>query len=201
MAGIGIDPAFRRGRPRRLVEELGCDLFIGRRIGRTKARLQGRITVHGRSLNVRRHGSSTFVRELASIQPCSLRHHVLYLPMSAAHAGRAVGAGAVDTQGVRQLMGFLAPFVRFFTALTAARHHGRMRSARLLAAALAAVMASPAVAQTGIKFTLDGPIEGPEALFLVPHDRGYFKTEGLEVVVDDAVSPLDPILRVASGGY
>jgi NitT/TauT family transport system substrate-binding protein len=98
-------------------------------------------------------------------------------------------------------MGLLAPFVRFFTALTAARHHGRMRSACLLAAVLAAVVASPAVAQTGIKFTLDGPIEGPEALFLVPHDRGYFKTEGLEVVIDDAVSPLDPILRVASGGY
>jgi NitT/TauT family transport system substrate-binding protein len=121
--------------------------------------------------------------------------------MSAAVAGRAARAGAVDTQGVRQLMGFLAPFVRFFTALTAARRDGRVRSARLLAAALAAVMASPAVAQTGIKFTLDGPTEGPEALFLVPHDRGYFKTEGLEVVVDDAVSPLDPILRIASGGY
>jgi NitT/TauT family transport system substrate-binding protein len=144
---------------------------------------------------------STFVRELASIQPCSLRHHVLYLPMSAAVAGRAAGAGAVDTQGVRQLMGFLAPFMRFFTALSATRRDGRVRSARLLAAALAVVMASPAFAQTGIKFTLDGPTEGPEALFLVPHDRGYFKTEGLEVVVDDALSPLDPILRVASGGY
>jgi NitT/TauT family transport system substrate-binding protein len=73
--------------------------------------------------------------------------------------------------------------------------------ANLFAAALAALVASPAAAQTGIKFTLGGPIEGPEALFLVPHDRGYFKATGLDVVVDDAVSPLDPLNRVASGGY
>jgi len=97
-------------------------------------------------------------------------------------------------------MGFLAAFLHFWTPLTAAAD-GRVRSGRLLAAALAVVIASPAAAQTGIKFSLDGPIEGPEALFLVPHDRGYFKSEGLEVVVDDAVTPLDPILRVASGGY
>ena len=97
-------------------------------------------------------------------------------------------------------MGFLAAFLHFWTPLTAAGD-GRVRSGRLLAAALVAVIASPAAAQTGIKFSLDGPIEGPEALFLVPHDRGYFKSEGLEVVVDDAVTPLDPILRVASGGY
>jgi NitT/TauT family transport system substrate-binding protein len=77
----------------------------------------------------------------------------------------------------------------------------RSRPAYLLAAALAALIASPAAAQTGIKFTLDGPIEGPEALFLLPQDKGYFKDEGLDVVIDDAVSPLDPILRVASGGY
>jgi NitT/TauT family transport system substrate-binding protein len=77
----------------------------------------------------------------------------------------------------------------------------RSRPAYLLAAALVALIASPAAAQTGIKFTLDGPIEGPEALFLLPQDKGYFKGEGLDVVIDDAVSPLDPILRVASGGY
>jgi NitT/TauT family transport system substrate-binding protein len=73
--------------------------------------------------------------------------------------------------------------------------------AGLLAATLAIVVAAPAAAQTAIKFTLDGPIEGPEALFLLPQDKGYFKADGLDVVVDDAVSPLDPILRVASGSY
>src|ERR1700730_11493186 len=85
------------------------------------------------------------------------------LQMSAAIAS-AAGAGAVDMYGVRQLM-------------------------RVLAAALAAVIAAPAGAQTGIKFTLDGPVEGPEALFLLPRDKGYFKSEGLDVVIDEASSP------------
>jgi NitT/TauT family transport system substrate-binding protein len=138
-----------------------------------------------------------------------LQHHVLYLPMSAAIAS-AAGARAAGMQGVRQRMSFLAP-LRYFRiracvpAPAAARALSAMRNppraAILLAAALAAAIASPAAAQTAIKFTLDGPIEGPEALFLLPQDRGYFKTEGLDVVIDDAVSPLDPILRVASGGY
>jgi NitT/TauT family transport system substrate-binding protein len=92
-------------------------------------------------------------------------------------------------------MGFPAPLMHFWVK------RNLPGAAYLLAAALAALIASPAAAQTGIKFTLDGPIEGPEAMFLVPQDRGYFKTEGLDVVIDDAVSPLDPILRVASGGY
>jgi NitT/TauT family transport system substrate-binding protein len=86
-------------------------------------------------------------------------------------------------------------------ALAACATRNLPRPAHLLATALAALVALPAAAQTGIKFTLDGPIEGPEALFLLPQDKGYFKTEGLDVVVDDAVSPLDPINRVASGGY
>ena len=98
-------------------------------------------------------------------------------------------------------MGLLAPLVRLFTAVAAAGTHVRLRTAATLAATLAILIAWPALAQTRIKFTLDGPIEGPEALFLVPHDRGYFKTEGLDVTVDEALSPLDPILRVASGGY
>lgn len=71
----------------------------------------------------------------------------------------------------------------------------------LAAALAAAMMAAPAAAQTALRFTLDGPVEGPEALFLLPQDKGYFKSEGLDVVIDEAVSPLDPLNRVASGGY
>jgi NitT/TauT family transport system substrate-binding protein len=66
---------------------------------------------------------------------------------------------------------------------------------------LAGAPASPAAAQTGIKFSLDGRLEGPEALVLVPLDRGYFKSEGLDVAVDEAATPLEPITRVATGGY
>jgi NitT/TauT family transport system substrate-binding protein len=73
--------------------------------------------------------------------------------------------------------------------------------AYLVAAASALVLASPAAAQAPIKFSLDSRIEGPDALILLPLDRGYFKSRGLDVSVDDAASPLDPITRVATGGY
>jgi NitT/TauT family transport system substrate-binding protein len=69
-------------------------------------------------------------------------------------------------------MGFPAPLMHFWVM------RNLPGAACLLAAALAVLIASPAAAQTGIKFTLDGPIEGPEAVFFVPQDRGYFKTEG-----------------------
>ena len=70
----------------------------------------------------------------------------------------------------------------------------------LFAAALFAAT-WPAAAQTSVKFSLDGRFEGPEALFLLPLDKGYFKTEGLDVAIDDAAAPLDPISRVAAGSY
>src|SRR5262245_8483936 len=73
--------------------------------------------------------------------------------------------------------------------------------AYLVAAASALVLASPAAAQAPIKFSLDSRIEGPDALILLPLDRGYFRSRGLDVSVDEAASPLDPITRVATGGY
>jgi NitT/TauT family transport system substrate-binding protein len=73
--------------------------------------------------------------------------------------------------------------------------------AHVFAAVLMALAAAPAAAQTALKFTLDGPLEGPEALVLLPQDKGYFKAEGLDVTIDEAVSPLDPINRLASGHY
>src|SRR5271166_3103415 len=81
------------------------------------------------------------------------------------------------------------------------RQRMAFHAAHMLAAVLAILAASPAAAQTSIKFTLDGPIEGPEALFLLPQDKGYFKGAGLDVVVDDAASPAEAIPRVASGSH
>ena len=72
----------------------------------------------------------------------------------------------------------------------------------LAAAAVAAVLvATPAGAQTPIKFTLDFKFEGPSAPFLVAIDKGYFKAEGLDVTIDSAAGSLEPINRVASGTY
>lgn len=75
------------------------------------------------------------------------------------------------------------------------------RPAYLVAAAFALFAACPAAAQTGIRFSLDGRLEGPEALLLLPQSRGYFKAAGLDVTIDDAASVLEPITRVAGGGY
>jgi NitT/TauT family transport system substrate-binding protein len=76
-----------------------------------------------------------------------------------------------------------------------------LRPACLLAAALALTTGRPAAAQTAIKFSLDGRLEGLAATFFLPQDRGYFRTEDLDVVVDQATTALEPITRVASGAY
>lgn len=73
--------------------------------------------------------------------------------------------------------------------------------AHFFAAAIVFMAAWPAAAQTGIKFSLDGRLEGLAATFLLPQARGYFRTEGLDVVVDEAKTELEPITRVASSAY
>jgi NitT/TauT family transport system substrate-binding protein len=75
------------------------------------------------------------------------------------------------------------------------------RASPLLLAATLAFGAAPAVGQTAIRFSLDGPIEGPQAFFLFPQDKGYFRSEGLEVNIYEATSAIDPITRVGSGAY
>ncbi len=71
-----------------------------------------------------------------------------------------------------------------------------------LAAALATGLAGMAHAQeTTIKFQLDWRFEGPAAMFLVPVAKGYFKAEGLNVVVDAGNGSGGTVTRVASGAY
>jgi NitT/TauT family transport system substrate-binding protein len=86
------------------------------------------------------------------------------------------------------------------------RLHDPIRVARLVklvAAALIVLAAWPAAAQTSIKFILDGRLEGVAATFFFPHDKGYFKAEGLDVTADDAANATvtEPITRIASGAY
>ena len=52
-----------------------------------------------------------------------------------------------------------------------------------------------------LRFSLDGRIEGPSALFLLPLDRGYYKREGLDVAIEEAETAQEPIARVASGSH
>ncbi len=76
------------------------------------------------------------------------------------------------------------------------------RAGILAGLVLAATLATGAsAAETIIKFSLDFKFEGPSAPFLVPLDKGYYKTEGVNVTIDTASGSLEPITRVASGTY
>jgi NitT/TauT family transport system substrate-binding protein len=79
----------------------------------------------------------------------------------------------------------------------------RIASRRVAAGLIAALLTagSALAADTAIQFSLDFRIEGPAAPFLVPIDRGYYKTEGLNVTVDPAANSLEPITRVANGTH
>jgi NitT/TauT family transport system substrate-binding protein len=75
------------------------------------------------------------------------------------------------------------------------------RSACALAAGLLIVSAVPAWTQTALKFSLDGRLEGPAAMFLLPQDKGYFQHESIDVTIDEGATPGEPLTRVASGAY
>jgi NitT/TauT family transport system substrate-binding protein len=82
------------------------------------------------------------------------------------------------------------------------RHILRLGAAWLVV--LTAVLALPgmqAMAQTSVKFSIDFRFEGPSAPFLIALDKGYYKAEGLDVTIEPAANSLEPITRVASGGY
>ncbi len=72
---------------------------------------------------------------------------------------------------------------------------------RATIAALFALAAWPAAAQTPVRFTLDWRFEGPAALFTQALDKGYFKAEGLDVTMDTGNGSREAIPRVASGTY
>jgi len=80
-----------------------------------------------------------------------------------------------------------------------ARHASRVAWAALV---LALVLSSRAdAAEIKINFTLDRPLEGPAAPFLLPLDTGWYKAEGLNVSVETAAKVTEPITRVASGPF
>lgn len=58
-----------------------------------------------------------------------------------------------------------------------------------------------ASAQTPLKLTLEGSIDGASAPYLLAEERGYFKDQGLDVTIEPSAGGLEPITRVASGQF
>lgn len=74
--------------------------------------------------------------------------------------------------------------------------------AALALGAAAGVHSEPAAAEPlKLRFTLDWKFEGPQALFLVAEQKGYFAAEGLDVTVDTGNGSAGAVNRVASGAY
>jgi len=77
-----------------------------------------------------------------------------------------------------------------------------MRLTRFAAPALIAALsgAPSAYAETALHFTLDRKIDGPAAPFFLAIDKGYFKDEGLDVIIDAATGgPHEALNRLAAG--
>ncbi len=77
-------------------------------------------------------------------------------------------------------------------------------TARLLTTALivAAAFATPAAAQeTTIRFTLGWKTQGSDAAFFVARDKGYYKAEGLNVVIDQGEGSGATVTRIMGGAY
>jgi NitT/TauT family transport system substrate-binding protein len=69
---------------------------------------------------------------------------------------------------------------------------------------LCALSAEPAFAQVErpeVKLTLDWAFQGPQSVFTLPAERGYYKAEGLDATVDRGSGSNDAVARVASGAY
>ena len=80
-----------------------------------------------------------------------------------------------------------------------AQNHNNAQAPAKAPAATPAPTPTPAVPR--VRFIVDGRLEGPSAMFLLPLERGYFKAAGLQVTIDESATPNEAIARVASGNY
>ena len=81
----------------------------------------------------------------------------------------------------------------------------RLRSVLALVGATALAvpfaLATPAAAQTKLKLVLNWKYQGPQGMFFLADDRGYFKAEGLEVTLDQGNGSGAAVPLVANGTY
>jgi len=70
-----------------------------------------------------------------------------------------------------------------------------------LGLALSAGFGTVAQAQTKIRMVLNWKYEGPQGMFFLADDRGYFKQEGIEVTFDQGNGSGAAVPQVANGAY
>jgi NitT/TauT family transport system substrate-binding protein len=63
------------------------------------------------------------------------------------------------------------------------------------------LVAAPAEAQTKLKFVLNWKYQGPQGWFFLADDRGYFKSEGIDIVIDQGNGSGAAVPLVANGTY
>src|SRR6201985_1816252 len=81
-------------------------------------------------------------------------------------------------------------------------HHAfRGMKALALALVFATGTAAAAQADTRIKLVLNWKYEGPQGMFFLAQDRGYFKREGLDVIFDQGNGSGAAVPQVANGAY
>ena len=80
--------------------------------------------------------------------------------------------------------------------------HHAFRGMKALAFALVFITAAPAAqADTKIKLVLNWKYEGPQGMFFLAQDRGYFKQAGLDVTFDQGNGSGAAVPQVANGAY
>jgi NMT1/THI5 like len=68
-------------------------------------------------------------------------------------------------------------------------------------ALMVVALCGSASAETRLKMVLNWKYQGPQGFFFVAQDKGYFKEEGLDVIIDQGDGSATPIPKVASGTY
>jgi NitT/TauT family transport system substrate-binding protein len=78
-------------------------------------------------------------------------------------------------------------------------------SLRAIICALALILPLQGVtateAPTKLKFVLNWKYQGPQGIFFLAEDRGYFKAEGIDIAIDQGNGSSAPIALVANGTY
>jgi NitT/TauT family transport system substrate-binding protein len=90
-------------------------------------------------------------------------------------------------------------------------HHGaimtpsmpsRLRAFICALATIVPLHLSPAAeAPTKLKLVLNWKYQGPQGIFFLAEDRGYFKAEGIDITIDQGNGSSAPIALVANGTY